>query len=370
MISPDRITEKFLNLTAIDSPSFGERKMADRLTYELIKLGFTVNEDEAGGKVNGTAGNIYAYLPGTEGAPLLFSGHMDTVEPALNKKAQLHPDGTITSSGTTVLGADDVAGLTIILEALTSIKEDNLPHRPLEVLFTIAEEPYDYGSEVFDFCKIRSKEAYVLDLNGDIGGAAYAAPTICSFSAEIFGKSSHAGFAPEKGIHAIAVAAEAISKLKMGYIDRETTFNIGTVEGGSATNIVPEHCVVKGEIRSYSNTTAKNLLDLVADIFSQVAASYGATCKINSRFGCRSYEIPTEHPVILRYIEACKNAGIDTKLFKTFGGSDANQFAQYGITGLVIANAMYRSHTCQEYTNVADMEKVSEVVQSIMLSQN
>ena len=267
---------------------------------------------------------------------------MDTVQPALNKKAQLHPDGTITSDGTTVLGADDVPGLAAILEALTSIKEDNLPHLQLEILFSIAEEPYCRGSEIFDYSKIKSKEAYTLDLSGAIGRAAYAAPTICSFSIEIFGKSAHAGFAPEDGVHAIAVAAQAISSLKMGYIDNETTLNIGTITGGTATNIVPDRCIVKGEIRSYTHETVERVLQSLVSKFTDTAADFGATCQVSSSFGCFAYEIQQKSLTILRYEEACGKADFPMQLCKTFGGSDANCFAQHGITGLVIANAMMK----------------------------
>jgi peptidase T-like protein len=367
LIRPNRLTERFLELTKIDSPSFKEREMADVLTRELKSLGFSVLEDDAGGKLNGSAGNLYAFLPGTEGAPLLFSGHMDTVEPALNKKAQLHPDGTITSSGDTVLGADDLSGVSAILEAAASIQEDGLPHRPLEILFTIAEEPYGCGSEVFDYGRIRSKEAYVLDLSGPIGGAAYAAPTILSFCVEVRGKSSHAGFAPENGIHAIAAAAAAVSRLKMGRIDQETTLNIGTIEGGTATNIVPDRCAVKGEIRSYTNSAAEAVLKTVSDIFSEAAASCGAECSMQSRMGCRAYEVPMDDPVIQRYRKACKKAGIEPDLFKTFGGSDANSFVRNGIASLVIASAMFHVHSCGEYTVAADMAKAAEVVRYLML---
>jgi tripeptide aminopeptidase len=280
--------------------------MADRLIHELKNLGCSVQEDNAGEKINGNAGNIYAFLPGTVGEPLLFAGHMDTVDPAFGKKAQVHSDGTITSSGNTVLGADDVSGLAIILETLNSIQEDGLSHRPLEILFTVAEEPYDRGSEVFDFTKIQSKEAYVLDLSGAIGGAAYAAPAILSFCVEVKGKSSHAGFAPEQGINAIAAAANAISRLQMGHLDSQTTLNIGTIEGGTATNIVPDRCVIKGEIRSYSNEKAHTVFQSVVDTFAASASAYGVEYEVKSRFGCQAYELPENHSAIQRYQNACE----------------------------------------------------------------
>lgn len=370
MIRQDRITQTFCSLTKIDSPSFGERAMADCLTARLKRLGLTVAEDDAAEKTHGTAGNLLATLPGTQaGEPLLFAAHMDTVAPALGKKAIVHPDGTITSDGTTVLGADDVSGLAIILEALESIKENTLPHRPLEILFTIAEEPYDCGSEVFDYSKVHAKEAYVLDLGGAAGGAAYAAPTICSFTFELTGKAAHAGFAPQEGIHAVAAAALAVSKLKMGKLDEETTLNIGTIQGGTATNIVPDKCTVSGELRSYSHQTAERVLQNVIAVFQDAAKTFGASCRFSSRFGCYAYEISKNHPVVQRYAAACQATGAKLNLFRTFGGSDANQFAKHGISGLVISSAMYRCHSCEEYTTVKDLQEAAEVIQKLMTAK-
>ncbi len=367
MINKKRIADRFLSLAAIDSPSFGERRMADRLTWELKKLGLTVEEDGAAAEIHGNAGNLFARLDGGSGEPVLLAGHMDTVDPSRGKKPLLHADGTITSDGTTVLGADDLGGVTAILESLTSVLEDGLPRRPLEILFSAAEEPYDRGSEAFDFRRIRSREAYVFDLDGEVGGAACAAPSICSFAVEVRGKSSHAGFAPEEGIHAISAAASAIRDLKMGRVDSETTLNVGIIRGGSAANIVPDLCTVKGELRSYSNEKAEKLLDTVVDTFSKAAASIGAACRTESRFGCRAYQISPGEPVAREYREACKKAGVEADFFRTFGGSDANQLNSHGIRSLAAASAMHRVHTCREYTKVGEIAKVAEIIQALLL---
>lgn len=368
MIRSQRLIQSFCRLTAIDSPSFGERQMADHLTGRLREMGFAVTEDDAGRRSQGTAGNLFATLPGA-GEPLLFSGHMDTVEPARGKKAVCHEDGTITSDGTTVLGADDAAGLAVLLEAVASLREDGSAHRPLELLISIAEEPYDRGSELFDFSRVRAREGYVLDLDGAVGRAAYAAPSICEFTVEITGRSAHAGFAPEKGIHAIAAAAKAIAALPIGRVDSETTCNIGRIEGGTAANIVPDRCLVRGELRSYSHETARRVFDSVSSVFARAAAEVGAVSRVQSRFGCRAYAVPTDDPVVCRYQAACRENGVEPQLIRTFGGSDANQLSQHGVCCIVIANAMFRPHTCQEYTTGKDLIKAAEIVQSLMRSR-
>ena len=200
-VNEQRAVDEFQELTAIDAPSFGERQMADRLIVKLKELGFKIEEDNAGEHFGGNAGNLYAYLPGDlPGDPVLLSGHMDTVEPSKGKKGIIGEDGVIRSAGKAVLGADDVAGLVEILEGIRSVKEAGVPHRDIEILFAIAEELYIKGSSVFDFSKVRAKEAYVLDISGPVGSAAYKAPSLISFQVVVTGKASHAGFDPEHGI--------------------------------------------------------------------------------------------------------------------------------------------------------------------------
>ena len=170
MIDRNRIRDTFLTLVSFDSESFCERDTADYLKQRLEALGITAEEDRAdekcGRKSERSAGNVYGFVKGNaEGGCVLLSSHMDTVRPGIGKKPVEHPDGRITSDGTTVLGADDAAGLAAILEALTVLKEDGLPHTDAEVLFPAAEEIYGQGSEVFDYAKLKSSVSYCFDLS-------------------------------------------------------------------------------------------------------------------------------------------------------------------------------------------------------------
>lgn len=370
MINRDRIIAEFMELVAIDAPPFGERNMADALKKKLEAIGFVVTEDEAGKAYGSDCGNLYGYLEGEiEDKPLLFSAHMDTVEPALGKRAVLRKDGRITSEGDTILGADDVAGLVSILEAVRSIREEGLPHRSIEVLFPIAEEIYAKGSKLIDYSKVRSKEAYVLDLSGKVGRAAYTAPSILSFKALIQGKAAHAGFCPEEGIHAIAVAAKAIGKLQLGRVDDTSTVNVGTISGGKATNIIPEECWVEGEIRSFHHEHALKLLQEIREIFDGEAVKAGAVCRWEEEINCVAYQTDIQGSIAIRYQEACELAGIGYEFVKTLGGSDCNTFSQQGITGLVLSNAMNQVHSCEEYTEVEELYLSTRIVRNLMLSK-
>lgn len=119
------------------------------------------------------------------------------------QKSVLEKDGTIHSAGDTVLGADDISGILEILYGVQLVLDSGKPHKKIEILFTIGEELYVKGSDVFDYSKVTAKQAYVLDLSGAVGTAARRAPSIISMRAEIKGKAAHAGFEPENGIHAI-----------------------------------------------------------------------------------------------------------------------------------------------------------------------
>ena len=366
-INEQRLIADFAALVAIDSPTFGERDMAARLRRELEALGFTVTEDDAGARLNGTCGNLYGFLPGSlPGEPLLFCAHMDTVEPSAGKRAVFHDDGRITSAGDTVLGADDAAGIAAILEALRTLRELDAPHRPIEVLFTVAEEQYCKGAEVFDFSALRAREAYVLDLSGPVGSAANKAPTIVSFTVTIHGKASHAGFAPASGVHAVVAAAHAVSGLTLGQIDPDTTVNIGTIQGGRATNIVPDLCTVTGEIRSYSHSRALAQLELVKARFTACAEALGASVDFDTRCGCTAYETPLDSPVMARFKAACGSLGLPVSVEGTFGGSDNNHLALHGIAGLVIATAMSQCHSCEEYTTAGELARAAELTLALM----
>lgn len=371
-INVDRLIGCFSELVIIDSPSYGEKQASDYIKQQLEELGFSISEDQAGAGHENGCGNLYGFLDGDDalGEPLLLCAHMDTVEPSKGKRALIKEDGRIISAGDTVLGADDISGISAILEALRVIEENGIRHRPVEVLFTVAEEVYCGGAARFDFSKIKSRQAYVLDLSGPIGTAAFSAPSILFFTAVVSGKSAHAGFEPEKGIHAIAAAADAVSKLTLGHIGNYTTLNIGVIQGGRATNIIPDRCTVGGEVRSFSHQEAIELTHAVERQFTMSAAARGASVAFETSIGCTAYETPEDHLVIKNFTKACQLANINVQLVKTFGGSDNNYLAAHGIGGLVVASGMHQCHSCEEYTTVSELVQSARLVVSLMTLNN
>ena len=360
MVDSDRMLNEFKILASFDSESFHEEEIAAYLYEKLFSAGLKIKKD--------AAGNIYGFLKGnTEGESLLFSAHMDTVAPGKGKKVIFHEDGKVSSDKTTILGADDITGIVTILEALTVTIENNLPHPDIEVVFFTAEEPYCRGSSKFDFSQIRSKTAYVFDLDGKVGTIANAAPSIVQFELEITGKSAHAGFEPEKGISAISVAAGAISRIKTGRIDEETTANIGLISGGTGRNTVPGTVKVEGEVRSLNAEKAETVVEKIRDSFITACESFEAGLDFDSREMIRAYHINEEAPVVRRYERALESLGYGpARIITTFGGSDANVLNSHGISSIVVSNAMNSVHTTDEYFYMNELIKSAQIAVKLM----
>jgi tripeptide aminopeptidase len=367
MINKNRLVSQFKKMVEFDSETYHEREIADYLTEELKELGFEVREDDAGiqlkERITGygsqpPTGNLYGFLKGnTDASPILLSAHMDTVRPGIGKRAVEDENGVITSEGNTVLGADDLSGIAAILEAVRVAKEQNLPYPDIEVLFPVAEENYGKGSQLLNYSQIRSKQAYVFDLSGDIGLAATAAPTLISFEVKVKGKNAHAGFCPQLGINAIEIAAHAIAQLKQGWVDEETTVNIGKISGGKQTNIVSDECIALGEIRSLKDHRAVEELEKLKGIFEKTAAQYQGSIEFLYEKQIEAYEIGEEEAVVQRFLNVCEELGLKAETQYTLGGSDNNHFVRNGIRGIVVACGMNEVHTPKEFTTVNQLEK-------------
>ena len=375
-VNRERLIRRFADYVSYDSETYHEKALGERVVRDLKSLGLTVR---TGGDAPAfltahpeSHPNIYGFLPGNaEGDPVLLSAHLDTVSPGTGKQAVFHEDGTVTADGTTVLGADDVSGLTAILEALSVIQEEQLTHPDIEVLITTAEEAFCEGSKAFDFGLLRSKKAYVLDLNGLVGTAAVAAPTILSFVVTVTGRSAHAGFHPERGINAIRIAATALTRLPSGRIDPESTVNFGTIHGGTLDNIVPDQVTVTGEVRSLSHEKAEKLLSEISEVFRTAAAEAGGSAAVTISERVHAYHVEAESNTVRHFMRAATAAGLSkTDLITTCGGSDANRLNEHGIEAIVVSCAMEDVHTTHEHSDVSELVRAAELATSILTTRS
>lgn len=367
MIDEKRLTRLFCELVEIDAPSRGERTMADHVAGLLSDLGCTVEEDQAAQAIGGNCGNLYARLPGSlPGAPLLLAVHLDTVEPGRGKKGLIGSDGIIRSTGETILGADDLAGVSAILEAIRSAAEDGTPHRPLEILLTVAEEQHLTGSHHLEPERLAAREAYVLDTSGPPGLAVLQAPGHIALTFEVHGQAAHAGIAPEAGISAIQAAARGIALMPLGRIGESSTANIGRIEGGGETNVVADYCRVTAECRSLGAESLRALADEMRSAMQLAADQSGARLVIHESRSYEPYQVDREHPVVRRFVKACGLTGLPVRLGATGGGSDNNILALHGIVGIVLSCGMMKVHSCQEEISIRDLVDTARLVEALI----
>lgn len=368
MVNRDRIINEFIQLVKIDSTSLYEREMADVLKIKMIKEGISVKEDDTARKIGGNAGNLICNIRGNKNAPpILLMAHMDTVTPGIGKKPVLEGN-IIKSDGTTVLGGDDVAGIVCILEAVRVLKEQKIEHGDICIVFTVAEEIGLLGAKNLDFTAISAKYGFVMDLGGEIGFVATSAPTQNTFNIKITGKAAHAGIEPEKGISAIEIAASAISKMKLGRIDDETTANIGTIKGGEATNIICENIEIQAEARSGANEKLKTQTEHMMSCFKEAAKKFGGKVVFKTENLYPAYNINDGEDIVSILKNASQKVGIELKLGQTGGGSDTNVINSCGIKAVNISVGMDNVHSVKEQINVGDLVKATGFLISIIQS--
>jgi tripeptide aminopeptidase len=360
----------FLELVQIDSESRNERGVADKLKRDLIELGFRVEEDDAGEKTGGNAGNIYAYLPGKkESDPLLFCAHIDTVRPGNGIRPEIQ-EGRIVSAGETILGADDKSGVAEIIFGIKEVISSGEAYPPLEVLFTVCEEIGLLGARYFDKSRLKSKLGYAFDSEA-IGEFMTGAPSQNTIKIKVFGKEAHAGVEPEKGINAIRVAAEAIAAIPMGRIDFETTANVGVINGGMATNIVPNLVELKGEARSHNPQKLEQVTNDIISAFQKAAARHKlenveARVEIEVKTEYRSFFMEESKPVVQIARKALDKLNVTPNFGKGGGGSDANIINAEGVEMIVAGTGMHGYHTVDENILVADLKAGAAIVSELI----
>jgi tripeptide aminopeptidase len=370
VVQKDRLIQEFIELVQIDSETKHEGEISKVLKEKFAALGLAISEDDAAAKTGHGANNLFAMLEAAgeaEGAPtLLFTSHMDTVTPGKGIKPKLEEDGYIRSDGTTILGADDKAGLAAMFEAIRVLKERGIPHGRIQFVITVGEESGLLGSRSMDASKLEADFGYALDSNGSIGDIAVAAPTQAKVTIKLFGKSAHAGVNPEDGISAIQVASKAISRMPLGRIDFETTANIGKFEGGGATNIVCEYVKLDAEARSLVQDKLDAQLRAMKSAVESAAEEYGARSEFESVVIYPAYKYDDGDPVVELAKKAITNIGATPKTFHSGGGSDANVFNGLGVPTVNLAVGYEHIHTTKEQIKADDLVKTAQLVVEII----
>ncbi len=365
-MSTERMVNEFIEMVKVSSISGKEGRFASLLSKKLEELGFEVYIDNGNKDSGGDTGNVLGRLRGTlDAQPVMFCAHMDTVVPGENISPVIR-DGVIYSDGSTILGGDDKSGIAAILEAVRSIKENNIKHGDIEVAFTIGEEGGMVGAKNLDYGWLKSKRAFVLDSGGDVGTVIIQAPAQIKTLTTIKGKAAHAGLAPEKGISAIQVAAKAINDMRLLRIDEETTANIGKISGGGATNIVCDKIEMAMEARSLVRSKVEAQARHMLECIENACREYGAEHETKQFLNYPELNLSKDAEIVKLVDGAIRNLGLETRLQSTGGGSDTNIMSGKGLQAVTLGIGMTNVHTTSECIAIKDMEKSAALVAAII----
>lgn len=285
---------------------------------------------------------------------MFFNAHTDTVQPGENIKPVV-TDKLIKSDGKTILGSDDKSALAIFLEGIRIIKKYNIKHPDIYFVLTYAEEQGLIGAKNLDFSLLKAKYGFSFDSGGPVGTAVISAPTHYQYTITVWGKSAHAGIEPEKGINAIKIGAKLIDKIKSGRINKETTANVGKINGGRAANIVPDTVVIEGEVRSRNSEKLKKYIQNLKSIISTIKKKFKIRIDFKLKLAYKSYNFSKKSFLVKRFSLACRNINIKPVFEKSNGGSDSNIFNQNKFQCLNVATGMSNVHSTDEFILIKDL---------------
>lgn len=361
-----RLSERFLRYISCDSESRNERNFCELIEAEMKSLGFETVRDEVGEQCGSNGWNIYGFLPG-EGEPLLFSAHLDTVTPGAGIRPVV-ADGVIRSSGDTILGSDDKSGIAAVLEAVESLREAGVAHRPVEVLFSVCEELGLLGAKHADYSRVQSKSAVVLD-SSSMDSVVNRSPANMHMYFTINGRSAHAAAAPEDGIHAVKAAAQAITEIPCGQVDDETVMNVANFLAPGKTNIVPGKATFDMEVRSFEESRMYRYAEQAEQSVKNACEQFGATYEVKKEVLCGTLYVPESSPLMERLLRVYRGLGMELSVIRTFGGCDATWLFANGIDALNIGTGMQDVHGLSEHIAVADLELTTLAMERMMAKE-
>jgi tripeptide aminopeptidase len=357
---PD-VARLMVRLCEIPSPSRSEAGVAEVVRNDLRALGAEVHEDGAATALPAGCGNIVGRFPPTApGAPIMFCTHLDTVPVTGPIEVEL-VEGELTNRHDAILGADNKSAVAVVLEAMRRVVAEGRPHAGVELVFTPCEEIGLRGAHVFDPGPLHARFGFVYDHTGPVGDIVASAPSLHRIDATFIGRSSHAGISPEAGRSAIVAAARAIGRMPLGRIDAETTANVGTVGGGTATNVVAERCTVTAEARSRDERTLAVQLTAMLDALTWAASECEVDLETRVEKEFTGYRLGEGEPQVRLAMQVLAALGHTPRLVPSGGGSDVNALMRNGFPAVNLCNGMVAPHTPDERIAVTSLEQMLEV---------
>lgn len=358
----ERLIQIFLELIKIDGLSGNEKEVADYIIQFLRKLGLNPITDNTMNITGSNTGNVICEIG--EGGDFVLLSHMDTARSTQGIKPVIQ-DGVIKSDGTTILGADNRAGISSILYAVEQILVNKIPHKNFTVAFVVKEETDLSGSQNI-VLPDRIKRGFIFDSHLKPGNFVNESVGAIGFEIDVYGKAAHSGLAPETGIDAIKIASNAISKIQFGRIDSSTTANIGKINGGTAINVVPPHVKIIGEVRSEFEDKIFEKYSEIKNTFETCANELGGKVEISYRWDFKPYKVSEQSQTYIEASEALRSVGLNPKSNKSFGGSDANSLNAKGIVSINFGIGAENPHSNDEYIYIDDLIKGSQIAYNLI----
>lgn len=362
-----QVALRMIELCEIPSPSRDEAAIAEAVIPQLAALGAEITQDDAATTIGAGCNNITArFAPTiTGGTPIAFVAHLDTVPPTDRIEVELAGD-VLTNRHPTILGADDKAAVAAFMTAIETVVRDGRPHAGIELVLTPCEEIGLLGAAAFDPTTLNARMAIVYDYTGSIGSVVQSSPSLSSIEATFVGRPAHAGIVPEDGRSALVAASRAIASMPHGRIDPQTTANIGTVMGGTATNVVAERCQVTAEARSRNEETLSAQLTAMLDALTWAASETDVDLEVRVDRKFTGYALRNQDPQVRLACAALERSGLRPELVPSGGGSDANALIKNGLPSVNLCNGMRAIHTDQENIRVEDLSAMVDVTLAIV----
>jgi tripeptide aminopeptidase len=358
----NRLLELFLQLIKIEALSQQEKPVADHIHDFLTALNLKPYFDKSNVNTKSNTGNLLCQVG--SGGDMMFLSHMDTARPTANVKPQILAD-RITSDGTSVLGVDNRAGIAVILYALEKMVLEKKAIRDFTIAFTTCEESTLAGSLNLEISE-QIKKCFIFDSSLRPGSFISSSCGSKNFNITVKGKASHSGLAPEKGINSIAIAAHALGKIEQGRIDAKTTVNVGTISGGTVTNVVPETTQLTGEVRSFAMARVEELIRAIEAVFVAETTARGAGLEFKDEWDFKPYRIPQDADIYQVILRVMKKVGLDPDPVASLAGSDANSLNGRGIQAINLGIGAQNPHANDEFILTADLQKSSEIALELM----
>ncbi len=358
-MNSQRLTERFIRYVECGSESGNEANFCMLLEDELIDLGLVVKRDKNIGLETSNGWNVFARLAG-EGDAILFSAHMDTVSPG-NNISPVIDNGIIRSSGDTILGADDKAAIAALMEAIVEMTESGTSHRTIEVLFSVCEEIGMLGAKHADYDNITSRKAIVLD-SDNLGDIINRNPANVVLHFKVFGKSAHAGLAPQEGIHALKAAAEAVANIPVGKVDEISVMNISNFISEGKTNIIADEATFDMEFRSFEEERLQKYISTSVKTLEDACKKFGASFEMNLERHSDVLYVPENSTIIAEIKKAFRKLGVDCKVTSSFGGCDATYLFANDLEVVNLGIGMQAVHSCDENISINDLETITKLI--------